>query len=222
MPQRRHGSPARVVDPVLAAAPQVAGRRLLGVVAVGAQQAVGRRDHGVEIGYLADRRPRVEALEEQDLGLVHVADPGQQALVEQRLADGALRVAAQVRHRLLRVPVGPEDVRAEVADELVLPGAGDEAQVVHAVAGGGPLGVADAARGSCGRGAGRGRLPPVRDRYQEPSMRRWLCSVRSSSKRVRMCLPRATTSSTVRPRRSAVASAGTRRSKRVTSRPASA
>ena len=53
-------------------------------------------------------------------------------------------------------------------------------------------------------------------------MRRWLCSVRPSSKRVRMCLPRATTSATVRPRRSAVASAGTRRSKRVTSRPASA
>ncbi len=53
-------------------------------------------------------------------------------------------------------------------------------------------------------------------------MRRWLCRVRPPSKRARRCLPRGVTSRVTRPVRSAVAKRGTRRSLRVSSRPARA
>ena len=50
--------------------------------------AVAQGRHGVE---------RRDAADEQDLGLVHVADPGEHGLVEQRLADRRLAARAQPR-----------------------------------------------------------------------------------------------------------------------------
>ena len=69
---------------------------------------------------------RVDAAGEAELGGVHVADPGQAGLVEQRLVDGAVRVGEQPAERLVLVPVGAEQVGAEVADDVVLAVAGEQ------------------------------------------------------------------------------------------------
>src|SRR6266542_802002 len=63
---------------------------------------------------------------------------------------------------------------------------------------------------------------PGRYRCQAPSSIRWLCSVSPPDSRTRMCLPRGTTSSTVRPVTSLVASCGTRKSEPVSRCPATA
>src|SRR5579859_120197 len=57
---------------------------------------------------------------------------------------------------------------------------------------------------------------------QEPSMRRWVCTVSPASVRVSRCFPRERVSVTVWPVRSAVANRGTRKSERVSTLPASA
>ena len=60
--------------------------------------------------------PRLEAA----LDLPHVADPGDRALVEQRVADRARRVVlAQAAQEALRVELGRQNVRAEPAEALV-------------------------------------------------------------------------------------------------------
>ena len=57
---------------------------------------------------------------------------------------------------------------------------------------------------------------------QDPSMRRWVCTVRPPLVRASRCLPRGTTSVISCPVSVAVASRGTRKSVRVSVRPASA
>ncbi len=77
----------------------------------------------------ADRRERVDPLDEQHLALVHVADPGEGPLVEQRLGDrqagpGGLPEAAK---RLLAVEAVRGGVRPERRERRVEPlGAGLE------------------------------------------------------------------------------------------------
>ena len=69
----------------------------------------------------ADRGERRDALGPQRLVLPDVADPGQRALVEQRLADrhpGARRIA-QPAQRLVGVEVGREQVRPEPPERRV-------------------------------------------------------------------------------------------------------
>ncbi len=58
--------------------------------------------------------------QEAELGLVHVADPGEVALVQQGLGDRTCRGGAQPAQRLLLVPVGAEQVGTQVADRRVL------------------------------------------------------------------------------------------------------
>ena len=53
----------------------------------------------------------------QTFGLVDVAGAGDGALVEQGGADGPVGVGAEAAEGLDRVPVGAEDVGAEVADD---------------------------------------------------------------------------------------------------------
>ena len=116
--------------------------------------------------------------------------------------------APQVRQRRGQVPVRAEDVRAEVADQGVL--AGRRHQVEHAEPGADarPLARCRRRRGS-GRCAARQAVTwSVAATRHWPSMRRWLCSVTPESSRCSTCLPRATTSVVVAPRRSTVARDG--------------
>ena len=95
---QRAASSARTTGP--AVDPQrLAGRRRVAVrrrpfraaatVGVGEQQPSGGCDESSQgpVVQLADRRPRVDPLDEQDLALVDVADAGQRPLVDERLAD---------------------------------------------------------------------------------------------------------------------------------------
>src|ERR1700722_6436276 len=108
------GGPA--VDPVLLTASRIARRDLADPFLIGFQHPLRQLD---EFGHRWDpggRAPWVDATEEERLGLVQIADPGQVALIHDRLSDRAFRVRGQPPDRLLRVPVGPEQVWAEVAD----------------------------------------------------------------------------------------------------------
>ena len=87
---------------------------------------MGQPDHPQRVGDDADRRARVVAGEEAQLGAVDRADPGEVALVEQCLAERARGVGGQPSDGLLLVPVGAEQVGAEVADDVVLAFAGEE------------------------------------------------------------------------------------------------
>ena len=95
----------------------------------------------------------------------------------------------QPAYRLVGVPVGAEQVRAEVADGAVLAVAREQLDHRQPVADRLPLGgrqqqPAPASRGrrATGRRAGRGATLP--------SIRKWVCRVRSPSTRVSRCLPR--------------------------------
>ena len=67
-----------------------------------------------------DRGLRVHTADEAQLGGVHVADAGEVALVEQRVAQRAVRLGQQAAYGLVGVPVGAEQVRAEVTDGRLL------------------------------------------------------------------------------------------------------
>ena len=67
----------------------------------------------------ADRRERIDALDEQRLVLVDVADAGERPLVEQRLADAARRALGRPKaaERLGLVEVVGEDVGTEGGED---------------------------------------------------------------------------------------------------------
>jgi hypothetical protein len=69
---------------VLPAPAQQPGRGLLRTAPVHAQQPERRSDQTVQVDDVTDRRPRVDLLDEQGLGLVHVADAGEVALIHER------------------------------------------------------------------------------------------------------------------------------------------
>src|SRR3954469_16827638 len=98
---------------------EAAGRALHRAAGVGLQQPVSALDQVLEGGVveLADRRPWVDALEEQGLGVVQRPDPGQQPLIQQGLADGSLWVAPKVGQGSGQVPVGTQQIWPEVTDE---------------------------------------------------------------------------------------------------------
>ena len=151
--------------------------------------------------------------QEAEFGLVDVADSGEVALVQQGLAEGASGVGEEPALGFGGVPVGAEQVGAEVADGRRLLGGAQQFEHGEAVADGGAVGGARAPPGSGVRvRRRRARRSGVLTR-QEPSMPRWEWRVRPPSTRMRMCLPRGATSRTVRPVRSAVASWGTRKSR---------
>src|SRR5690606_25145236 len=62
-----------------------------------------------------------DATQEAQLGAVHVADAGHDALIEQGHPDGAVRVAREIRRRALGIPVGAEQIRPEMPHCVVLP-----------------------------------------------------------------------------------------------------
>src|ERR1700722_7376414 len=119
-PDRGAASPARpagpAVDPGLLTASRIARGDLADPFLIGFQHPLGQLDEFGHRGDLGGRAPWVHATEEERLGLVQIADPGQVALIHDRLSDRAFRARGQPPDRLLRVPVGPEQVWAEVAD----------------------------------------------------------------------------------------------------------
>ncbi len=96
----------------------------------------------VQIVHVGDRRPRIDALDEQGLGFVHVADSSQVALIQQGQPDLPVGILPQPPDGLGGVPVRAEQVRAEMSHQLTFVGAAHQHDVVHAVAGRPPLGVA--------------------------------------------------------------------------------
>jgi hypothetical protein len=120
----RAAAPARTAGPpvypgLLAAAP-VAGGDLADPVFVRVQQAAREFGHRPEVRDGAGRLPRVDAAQEQHLGLIQVADAGQAALIEQRLADGAARFGGQPPYRFGAIPVRAEQIWPQVPGDLIL------------------------------------------------------------------------------------------------------
>src|SRR5215471_2963692 len=115
--------PARApVHPALPAGLGVPGRRLPQSCLVGVKQPVPEIDQGFQVPHVTDTAPGIDAPQEQHFRGEPCPDPGQVALVEQGLADGAVLVPAEAAHRLggcRGVPAGTEQVRAEMAGDLV-------------------------------------------------------------------------------------------------------
>src|SRR5947208_5331641 len=78
--------PGPLVDPIATATRQLAGGALLVSPGVGEQQFPGERD-GLGSVHFGHRSPRRYAEQEADLGLVEVADPRHDPLVEQGEAE---------------------------------------------------------------------------------------------------------------------------------------
>src|SRR5580692_7479943 len=108
------------VHPVLLAPLPVTCRYVAVPILVGLEQSPGQVNQGTEIRYRPGGLPRIDAAQEQHLGLVDIPYPGQVFLVEQRLSDRAVRLGAQSPHRLVGVPVAAQQIRAQVAGDLRL------------------------------------------------------------------------------------------------------
>ena len=92
------------VDPQVAPATLVAGGADLGQVPVLVQHRARQPHHPERVGDQADRRARVVAGEEAQLGAVDRADAGEVALVEQRLAERTVGVGREPADGLLPRP----------------------------------------------------------------------------------------------------------------------
>jgi hypothetical protein len=94
---------------------------------VGLEQAAGRRDESAELVVAQHRhtRERVDATQKTYLGLVHVADAGHDALIEQHLGNLAAAIRFQPCHRGIHVELLAEQVGTERSQHrrtLQLPG----------------------------------------------------------------------------------------------------
>ena len=145
LPDRRPAAPAGPprppVHPALPPGPGVPGRHVPRPLLVRVEQPVAQRNQRIKIRDRADRPRRVNAPQEQRLRHVDGPKASEVPLIEQRLPDGPPRVADQARRGGRRVPVGAEQVRAEVTDDLVLPRGRQHLGDAELVPGGYPLGV---------------------------------------------------------------------------------
>ena len=104
----------------LVAGPRVTGGDLTPPVAVELHQPPRPLDHPgqrvvlIVARQLTDRRPRRAAGEEHRLGEIERADPGEDALVQQRLTDRPIRLRAKGFHHSSQVPVRAEHVGPEM------------------------------------------------------------------------------------------------------------
>ena len=134
-------------------------------------------DETPEIRDVAHRRPRRDPPQETRFGLVHVACAGKVALIQQRFGDRAGTVGCEPTRCFGRVPIGTEQIGAEVPYKSRLVGGRYERDVVHPVANGGRVVIAKDDAYVIVRYLQHGR--PDGCTRQLPSMRRWLCNVRS-------------------------------------------
>ena len=173
---------------------------------------------------------RVDAVPEEHLGAVDVADAGQHLLVHQQVADRA-RAARDPPPRQVGVGVAAQRVGPEPAEDLVAPGRADEVAQDRAAQVGvrRPARVGVAARPPAGGVRPRpARAPrrPRRARRTTPIRPRWTWTKRSWSRSTKRCLPAESAPTTVaavelrRPRRRSVPAARRRgRRARRTPRP---
>ncbi len=114
--------PAGAADhPVLLPATTVAGRDLVGLRRRGAVAQRPRRQlHERAERHVRDGPVRMDAAEEAQLVHPQVAEPGQVVLVADGFEHGSPRVGAEAADRLRRVPVGPQRIGPEPADEQAL------------------------------------------------------------------------------------------------------
>ena len=104
-----------LVDPRVLTTTKITCSRLPDAILVRVEQATRPFDESVDSGHHGHRCPRVDAGQEAGLGLVQVSYPRQVALVEERLADRSFPSAGQPPHRLVKVPVGSEQIWTEMA-----------------------------------------------------------------------------------------------------------
>src|SRR5439155_7851118 len=71
------------------------------------------------IAEIADGRPRRELREEQRLDLEDVADPRDDALIEERRRDVAVLLLAESAQRLVRIELIADDVRSKATDDAM-------------------------------------------------------------------------------------------------------
>ena len=81
------------------------------------QQPACKVDNAGKIVDVANWRPGRNPTQETDFRLVDVAGTRQIPLVEQRLTDSAAGIDLQASDCLVGIPIGPEQVGAEVSDE---------------------------------------------------------------------------------------------------------
>ena len=199
---------AAAVDPELVAGPAVAGGDPGEAVLVGLEQRLGLLDDEGQVGHGADRGARVDAAEEAELGLVDVADAGEVALVEERVADRASGSARRLASARSASQSGPSRSGPRWPTRSSSRSVRTRSRITGSRR---PRWSACAARrGRCGPAGASGCRP--RWTAQWPSIFRWVCRVTPLSKRVSRCLPRETVSTTVAPERSLVASDGIRKS----------
>lgn len=84
---------------------------------VGVKQPVPEFDQSFQVTNVADPAPGIDAPQEQHFCSKISTDPGHIPLIEQRLADGAVWFRAQPPYRLDAIPVGPEKIRSQVAND---------------------------------------------------------------------------------------------------------
>jgi len=84
------------------------------------QQLLAALDDAPQVGDVADRRMRVNAMEEEQFGSIEGANASQVPLIEQGLADRAVGSGGNSPDSLVQVPIGPEKVRPEMPDDRVL------------------------------------------------------------------------------------------------------
>lgn len=93
------------------------------------------------VGEGADGEPGGDAGQEAQLASVDIADAREVALVQEGLAEGAVRGGEEAFHGEVEVPVRSQQVRPEVADGLALLAGAQEFEDGEAVADGGVVGV---------------------------------------------------------------------------------
>jgi hypothetical protein len=109
-----------LVDVSTSARSQITGCGLLGTPAVCQEQAVAALDKSMQVANLADRRTRMQSLQEEHLRSIERAQSSQVSLVDQYFADRAGRLSCESPHSLLRVPVRSEQVGPEMPYDGVL------------------------------------------------------------------------------------------------------
>jgi hypothetical protein len=83
-------------------------------------------DDTPQVGHLADRRTRVNSMQEEQLRSIEGAKACQISLIKQSLADGAVRLSGNPADSLVEVPIRPEQIRPEMSDNGVLCSRGNE------------------------------------------------------------------------------------------------
>jgi hypothetical protein len=84
------------------------------------QQLLAALDDAPQVGHLADRRTRVNSMQEQQLRSIEGAKACQISLIKQSLADRAVRLSGKPSDCLVEIPIRPEQIRSEMSDNRVL------------------------------------------------------------------------------------------------------